>query len=54
MKKQDIDPKYYSTLKINNVKEAKELTEEEFKSGKTGLIKIDNITGKLIFKDKKS
>jgi len=52
-KNKEVDPRYYETIKINgNATEMKELTEEEFKQGKHGLVWMDNKTGKLVFKKK--
>jgi hypothetical protein len=47
----EVDPKYYETIKIEGTAtEPKELTEEEFKQGKQGIVWMDNKTGKLVFK----
>ena len=48
-----VNPKYYTTIKIsgdtNTVTHA--LTRKEFQENKQGFVWLDNITGRLIFKD---
>lgn len=49
--KKTINPKYYSTIKVEGTADApKELTEEEFKRGEQGIVWLDNKTGNLVFK----
>lgn len=49
-----IDPKYYKKIVISGPEEnARELTYKEFRAGIPGYVLMDQITGKLIFKDKK-
>ena len=48
-----VNPNYYSTIKVEGTSEQKELTLEEFRNKEQGIVWIDNETGKLIFKDNK-
>ena len=45
-----VDPSLYQILKIDGAAEPKELPEEEFRSGKPGIVWLDNYTGKPVFK----
>lgn len=52
-KNKEVNPKYYGTIKVEGTAtEPEELTEEEFKEGKQGIVWMDNKTGNLIFKNK--
>jgi len=48
----NINKKYYTTITVSSGS-VKELTEEEFKNGKPGIVWLDNKTGKIRFKDSK-
>jgi len=45
-----ISKDWYQEIKIDPTKKAPELTEKEFKEGKQGIVWMDTITGKLVFK----
>lgn len=49
-KNKKINPKFFVTMSVS-ISNIKELTEEEFKSGKQGYIWMDNKTYKPIFKE---
>jgi hypothetical protein len=48
-----VNPNYYSTIKVEGTSVPKELTLEEFRNKEQGIVWMDNETGKLIFKDDK-
>jgi hypothetical protein len=49
----EVNPKYYGTVTISGSSTGmtNTLTRKEFQEGKQGLVWMDNITGKLVFKD---
>jgi hypothetical protein len=47
----EVNPKFYEIIKVGGIAtEPHELTKEEFRQGKQGIVWMDNKTGNLVFK----